>query len=238
MHNSQRGGGALTVITTIFLVAALVAVGILYGIEITQVNKANANIVELQANVTSLEAELTTDRITITSLQTQLTAAKSESTVSQAKVTSLTADLAAANTSLTATQASLTKATSDLTAAKAANTTLSAELTKVKSPRHFNSEEELKNWLAADDTNTNTAYSSLTLIAKAYILEVKAQRDGFLLPAQLYTVQLSDSSIGIAGYNLALVGTKIYSVNPMTDAYTAWDLSFNSALPSYPIPAS
>jgi hypothetical protein len=142
-------------------------------------------------------------------------------------VTSLTSDLTIANGKVATTQASLDKANSDLAAALVTNTTQAATLRTVQYPRHFNSLTELTIFLAQDDTNTNPAYSGVT---KAYVLEIKAQRAGFLLPAQIWW----DSSY-IYSDNIALVGASIYTVNPNTDAVT-YQVAFATAPSSYPIP--
>ena len=210
-----------------------------------KLDKADTQVTTLESNVTSLQGELTAAQANVTSIQAQLDAEKAKSaslqtqlTTSDAKVTSLTADLAAANAKVTSTQVSLDKANADLATAKASNTSLSAELTKVKDPRHFNTLQELTDWLAKDDTNTNSAYASLTNIAKAYVLEVKALRDGYLLPAQLDIVQFQDGSYAVLGSNIALIGPNIYSVAPATDVVSVSSISFNTALPSHPLPLS
>jgi len=235
--------GILIAMSTL-LAAALIIVGGLYGIEVGKRNKANTQITALEAEVASLQTQLAAEQADAASLQNQLTTEKTiadslqtQLTTANGKVSSLTADLATANAKVTSTQASLDKANADLTAAKAANTNLTAELTKVKDPRHFNSVQELTDWLAKDDTNTNSAYSSLTTAARAYVLQVKALRDGYLLPAQLALAQLPDSTYVILGANLAIVGADTYSVNPATDAISLV-ISFATALPSHPLPLS
>jgi len=253
----KTGGNPLMLIVSGVLAVVLIAVGVLYVMEMGKLKKANDNIASLETNVTSLEGQLATEKASVASLQTQLAAekanvatlqtqlatAKSDLTASQAKVTSLTAELATANgkvTTLTAdlatangkvttTQASLDKANLDLAAALVTNTTQAATIKTIQYPRHFNSYAELTNFLAQDDTNTNPAYSGSANI-KAYILEVKALRAGFILPAYItwdtYYIYLN---------NIALVGDSLYKVTPSTDAVT-YQVAFATAPPSYPIP--
>jgi hypothetical protein len=147
-----------------------------------------------------------------------------------AKVTSLTSDLATANTKVASTQASLDKATSDLAAAVLANTSQAAELKKVKDPKHFDTMTELTTWLAKDDTNTNPAYASLSSYSRAFILQVKALRDGYLLPACL-----DWDAAYIYSWNAAVVGGVVVSVNASTDAVTLGP-TFSNPPPSHPLP--
>jgi hypothetical protein len=137
--------------------------------------------------------------------------------------------LTIANGKVATTQASLDKANSDLAAALVTNTTQAATLRTIQYPRHFNSLVELTTFLAQDDTNTNPAYSGATNI-KAYILEIKAQRAGFILPAQFWW----DSSY-IYSDNIALVGASLYEVDPYTDAIS-YGRTFAITPPLYPIP--
>jgi septal ring factor EnvC (AmiA/AmiB activator) len=225
---------------------------------VSNLNKANTQITGLEANMTSLEGQLATEKANVTSLQTQLVAekanvatlqtqlitTKSDLTASQAKVTSLTVDLATANakvTSLisdlatanakvTSTQASLDKANLDLATAVATNATQSATLKKVQDPKHFDTLAELTAWLTKDDTNTNPTYASYSGYSKAFILQVKALRDGYLLPACLDW----DSSF-IYSWNVAVIGGTVYSIDSTTDALTQGP-TFATAPPSHPLP--
>jgi septal ring factor EnvC (AmiA/AmiB activator) len=238
---------------SMLLAVALITLGVFYGMGVGELNKANIRITALEANIASLQDQYTTEKIIADSLQTRLSAANGNITnlqtnmdtanakvtslqtdlaTANAKVTSLTADLATANGKVTTTQASLDKANADLAVAKTTNTSLFAELTKVENPSHFNSVQELAGWLAQDDTNTNPAYSSLTTAAKAYVLQVKALRDGHLLPAQIVP---DSTGTYILGFNLALVSANIYAVDPSTDAINPYPFSFVTALPLYPL---
>jgi hypothetical protein len=168
---------------------------------------------------------LTAEKATAADLQTQLTSAKSDLTASNAKVSSLTSDLATSNakvTSLTSDlaiangkvitiQASLDKANSDLAAANTTIATQNGTLKKVQDPRHFGSLAELQAWVSSDDTNTK--YASYSNIDRAFVLQTKALRDGYLLP-----VNLSYDTQYYYVTNMAVIGNSVYYVYSATDA--------------------
>jgi TolA-binding protein len=229
--------GILISISTL-LAVALIALGVFFGMGVGELNKANTKVTALEADITSLQDQLTTETIIANSLQTQLSVAngniaklQTNLDTANAKITSLQTDLDTANAKVASTQASLDKANADLAVAKTSNTSLTASLTKVENPRHFNSVQELTDWLAKDDTNTNPAYSSLSTAAKAYVLQVKALRSGYLLPAFLV---LDSTGTYILAANLAVVGANIYLVDPSSDATSPY-LSFATALPLQPL---
>ncbi len=233
------------------LVVALIVVGVLYGMEIGKLNKANENIASLEANVASLETQLAAEKANVASLQADLAA-------EQAKVTKLTADLATANdniasleddlsaaesniASLTsdladaeaetaATQASLDEASSDLAAALVANEELGDELTTIKAPRHFNSVSELNAFLAND--NTDTLYASQTPLTRVYVLQVRALREGYILSALTYMT----STTTFSSYCLALIDDTLYAINTYNDTVAPYIAGIISPPPSQPLP--
>jgi len=252
----KTGGSPLMLIISGVLAVALIAVGVLYVMEMGKLKKANDNISSLETNVTSLEGQLATEKASVASLQTQLATekanvatlqtqlntAKSDLTASQAKVTSLTADLAAANASVTnltaslatanakvtSTQTSLDKANADLATAVATNASQTTELKKVKDPRFFDTLAELTAWLAKDDTNTNPVYASYNAVTKAYILQIKALRDGYLIGA--YGGWAASS---VYYDNTTLAGGVLVEIDVLTDLTVvgpAW------TVPSHPLP--
>lgn len=261
---AKSGNKLMVIIISSILVVALVAVGILYVMEVGKLNDAKAKIVDLEGNVASLEgnvaslqAQLTTEKANVTSLQTQLAAEKdnvtkltadlsgaqgqittlqSELDASKARVTTLTTDLATAQSKVTTLEASLSKANADLTKATvdlvtmaATNDSLNAELRKLKDPRHFYSLTELQDWLQRDDTDTNPYLEPLRDSERAYILQIKALRDGYLLPAALdfYSQTLYCK-------NVAIVGGNIYRVDADTDQITLMCITapfFSNPLP-------
>jgi septal ring factor EnvC (AmiA/AmiB activator) len=270
------------------LVVGLIAIGTLYGVGVSNLSKANANIVDLEgnvatlntqlasekanvaslqtqlasekANVSNLQTQLTDEKTKSSNLQTQLTTATNDLNSSKAQVTQLQSDLDAsklqvanlqadlassnanviklqadldkANASVTKLQGDLDKANADLTSAKAMNTSLTAELTKVKDPRHFNSLQELQSWLQNDDTNIK--YAAQPALTRAYILQVEALRDGYLLPVSAYW---TSSTIYFNVYNIALIGDTIYQVSSYNDAIYAYIISIVPPLPPlHPLP--
>ncbi|RJO60970.1 MAG: hypothetical protein C4542_07505 [Dehalococcoidia bacterium] len=231
-----RRNSAWIVLSSI-LAVALIMLGVFYAQGVGKLNDANAHIYNLEtqlaeekATVASLEVQLSAEKATVASLQTQLTAEKANVadlktrlTASEGKVTSLTADLAAANSKVASTQASLAKAYADLAVS-------ASSLKQVQDPRHFNTLAELQTWLAKDDTNTNPAYTASSSYAKAFILQVKALRDGYLLPACL-----DWDATYIYSWNAAVVGGVAVSVNASTDVITTGP-TFGSPPPSHPLP--
>ncbi len=223
-------GNRLLPIASGILAVVVITMSVLYGMESGKLNEANRNI-------SNLEEQLTTEKAHVADLQAQLIAANTKATslttalvAADTKATSLTTDLAAANikatsltTDLTAANTRITTLITDLTAANTRISTLITDLAtanatyrKVASPRHFLSVQELTDWLAKDDTNNNTTYAGLRNSEKAYILQIKALRDGLLLPASLTWLNgvVYNENIAIIG------GTSIgasYSVDVATD---------------------
>jgi peptidoglycan hydrolase CwlO-like protein len=230
VHRASSGAnGFLYGLTAVLLVGSL-ALGVFYKVNSDNLRKADDRVTALETNVTGLEGQLAAETASANALQANLTKAQSDLNTSQSQVTSLTADLTAANAAVTATKASLDKSTSDLAAAVSTNTSQAASLKKVQDPRHFDTLAELTAWLANDDTNTNPAYASLSSYSKAFILQVKALRDGYLLPACLDW----DANY-IYTWNVALVGGTIYSIDPSTDVLTKGP-AFSNPPPSHPLP--
>jgi predicted nucleic acid-binding Zn-ribbon protein len=223
----------------------------------TQLTTEKANVASLQtqltaaqANVTKLTSDLSASQASLTAAQGQIKTIQASLDTATASVTKLTSDLATANAKVTTTQASLDKATADLTKATSDLATANASLTKanadlaamttnynnvnvnykkVADPRHFLTVQELTDWLARDDTNTNLAYINLRSSEKCYILQIKASRDGLLLPA---TIEYASN--GVYYGNVAIVGGAIYFVDVATDAITLEGTT--AAYASHPLP--
>ncbi len=196
----------------------------------TQLAAEKANVADLQTQLTAANGQITSLKADLSASQAKVTSLTSDLATANTKVTSLTADLATANAKVTSTQASLDKANLDLATAVATNATQSATLKKVQDPKHFDTLAELTAWLTKDDTNTNPAYASYSGYSKAFILQVKALRDGYLLPACLDW----DSSY-IYSWNVAVVGGTVYSIDSTTDVLTKGP-TFSSPPPSHPLP--
>lgn len=187
------------------------------------ISSANASLAaiqgrlsEAQASVTALQRQLETERADASALQVELEA-------SIVKVAALEMELESIHALLDDNQGDiateikrlgdeLADANADLIKLRAESAAVLAELTKIKNPQHFGSLEDLKAWLERDDTNTNPDYALLSLADKAFILQVKALRDGYLLPA---AIDADDDSI--YSWNIAIIGSSIYVVSADTD---------------------
>ena len=190
----------------------------------TQLATAQSDLTASQAKVTSLTSDLATANAKVNSLTTDLSTAN-------ANVTSLTASLATANAKVTTTQASLDKANSDLAAAVVTNTTQAASLKKVQDPTLFSTIAELTAWLAQDDTNTNPAYAALSGPTKAYILQIKALRAGYLISAFLDW----DSTYYYFGATTMVGGTIVF-ISVTTDTITTSPFTVPNAPTGHPLP--
>jgi len=194
--------------------------------EEAKVASLNTQLATEKNRAEKLEADLAASKNSLTAAQGQITTLEAELSASKIRVSALEAEIAEADARIASLQASLTKANSDLAAAQAANTTLTNNLNAIRSPRHFNSLQELTQWLAADDTNTNPAYSSLRGLEKAYVLQVKAARDGYIISAYADW----DSQYIYYG-NTAVAGGVLYAIDPMTDAVVAGPFFLTSLRP-------
>ena len=101
---------------------------------------------------------------------------------------------------------------------------LEDQVSALRSPRHFKTITELTDWLAQDDTDT--AYLGKSFDELAFILQVRALRDGYLLPAFATT--------GGFGFNVAAIGNILYSIDPVDDD-TGWAMNIDPLL-LYPLP--
>ncbi|MCL0090660.1 hypothetical protein M1O13_01480 [Dehalococcoidia bacterium] len=226
------------------LAVGIIASGYFLWQQISKLGEAESEIVALEGNVSTLEGKVSTletdlaeSEAKVSSLEADLEAADSSiirlegnvstlegkvSTLetdlaeSEAKVSSLEADLEAANAKIEDLQA-------DLSTQRNINLALSEELKTVTYPRHFESLAELVDWLQEDDTDTK--YEDKSGAQKAYILQVRALRDGYLLPAMVYEDGL--------GANLAVIEDELWLVNPVDDHFEfGW---YIEPLPSHPL---
>ena len=102
-----------------------------------------------------------------------------------------------------------------------------AEINKVEAPRHFNSLDELNAWL--QKAAVDTKYAALRPIERAYILQVLALRDGYLLPAGFDV-----SGTTFYSFNTAYIDGTIYMVSPSTNVVSNFNAD-GSALVVSPI---
>lgn len=208
-------------------VIAVLAVGLIVGgyFLLQQNNKltddlkeADAEIVALEGDVSTLEGDVSTLEGDVSTLEGTVSTLQTDLTGSEAEVSTLEADLETADAKAENLQASLSTQ-------QTINSSLSDELKKIQGPRHFSSLSELVDWLQEDATDTEYAGQSIAKLA--YILQVRALRDGYLLPALIYTS-------GDDGGNLAAIGDEYWGVNPDDDDTSfLWDIE---PLPSHPLP--
>ena len=155
--------------------------------------------------------------------QKELQSVKAELTTAQAKNSELTSSLSKVQAELTGQQG--TKA--DVKMQQELNQALSEELNRMKSPRHFLSVVELTNWLHEDDTDYLYAYERW--INMSLILQIRAQMDGFLLPAAIYS-----DGYDIYVENTAVIGDEVYTVYADDDSIIFVD--YITPVPSRPLP--
>jgi len=105
-------------------------------------------------------------------------------TTLEGEVSSLETELADSEAKVSSLQSDLKKAEDDIETQQTINSALSEELKTVKDPRHFASLTELADWLQRDDTDTEYSVEDWTNMC--LVLQVKALRDGYLLPAYAY----------------------------------------------------
>ena len=214
------------------LAIAIVVVGYLYLQQTSKLGEAESEIVALEGDVSTLEGNVSTLEGNVSTLETDL--ADSEATVStlegnvstlethlaesEATVSTLEADLGTANSRISGLQA-------DVSTQQTINSSLSAELKKVNDSRHFASITELTDWLDQDDTDTKYAGKSGAQLA--FILQVRALRNGYLLSALVF-------EDGEGGANLAVIEDEYWMINPEDDdTEFGW---YMDPLPSHPLP--
>jgi septal ring factor EnvC (AmiA/AmiB activator) len=221
------------------LLVALVATGFLYFGKSSDLKTANTEIATQKTTIEGLNTDLAASKAETADFKGKLAASEANVVTLNGNITNLTgqntkltSDLTAANTLLSAaqtelssTKSSLSSAQSALSTAQSTNSTLTANLKKVTDPRHFASVTELKDWLQKDDTNTK--YPTLDVVQKAYILQIRALRDGFLLPVSLYY-----DSYGDWVANRAIIDGVVYSVIASTDNIYIYDTC--TIQPSHP----
>ncbi len=184
------------------LAIGVIGVGYLYWQQTNKLGEAESEIVALEGNVSTLEGNVSTLEVNLTE--------------SEVTVTTLEADLETANSRINSLQA-------DVSTQQTINLTLTSELKMVKDPRHFNSIQELTDWLHEDDTDTRFADESNA--QKACILQVRALRDGYLL---------STFIVDEEGACFAVIEDEYWAINPEDD-----DTEFGyymQPLPSHPLP--
>ena len=215
------------IVVVILLVGSTGYLVFAYTSTSSDLKDANATIYDYVAEVAGLErdvASLTDDLDTVTQERDTL---QTEKTTLEGEKASLETELDDANSQISSLQSSLSSKTSELNSEKARTTSLQGELNTVMYPRHFNSVQELADWLQQDDTDTQ--YADKRPAVWSYILQVRALQDGYLLPVSVYVE-------GQSTYwsNCAVIGGEIYWVYADDDSFY-W-FAYVSPIPTYPIP--
>ena len=176
----------------------------------SQVVILEGEVFSLEGNVLNLETRLTESTIEISTLEGTISTLQTEKDGAEARGLTLQTELTKANDDITEAIADLAEAQESITARQAIISKLSDELNFVKDPRNFKSLEELEEWLAEDDTDSNLRYDEIPTTEIAFILQIKALRSGYLLPAWFEDIDM-DGTLDYVG-NLAYIGTEIYYV--------------------------
>jgi len=209
----------------ISVIAVLVVVIIAGGLVlIQQKNALEDDLTAANTRITGLEGNIVTLNGNISDLESKLLASKAEATSLQGKLTDSEATVKTLQTDLASANSRVKSLESDVSAQRNINSSLTAELKKIKDPRHFATLAELTDWLAKDDTNTK--YANVSDWQGCFILQVRALRDGYLLPVNAF----ADQSAG----NLAVIGDLLYQIRWQDDHSVR---SFTmQPLPSRPLP--
>ncbi len=209
------------------LAVAVIGGGYFLWQQTSKLGDAESEIVSLEGDVTTLEGDVSTLEGNVSTLEGNVatlegnvSTLETDLAESEAAVTTLETDLESVNSQIGNLQ-------SDVSTQRTINSSLSAELKKVQYPRHFQSIQELTDWLYEDDTDT--VYANEEWDNLCYILQVRALRDGFLLPVAVY-----EEGPTLYMVNSALIGDSAYYVWA-SDDYTEWQ-SYIQPVPSYPLP--
>lgn len=201
------------------LAVGVIVVGYLFLQETNKLREAQSEIVVLERNVATLEGDVATLEGNVTTLEGNI------STL-EGNVTTLETDLAESEAIVSTLEADLENAQNALRAQQNINLALSEELKTVTYPRHFASVAELVDWLHKDDTDIKFAGERYCL--QAFILQVRALRDGYLLPASLW---VENGILWVR--SVAVIGDSVYGVWAGDDS-VGW-LAYIAPLPSHPL---
>ena len=242
--SSDKGGAIMKkrwfLIGAIFLLLPWLLLGC--GVAQGKYDDVLAQLRTSQQELQSVKAELASAQAEVSEMNAKLEAMKTAPEPKQPDVEAISNELESTKTELEIAKTSLAesiknnsslktdlqKANEDINTQLKANSTLSEELKRVKYPRHFESLQELKEWVQKDDTDT--LYPDASDIELAYILQARAAGDGYILPAYL---QFMGGNVRIL-YNIAIIGEQIYNVRAKDDLIAPY-LFAQLRLPLYPV---
>lgn len=211
----------VAIIIIVVLVVVILGGGYYLWQQTDKLTEARAQVASLEGDVSSLRGDVSSLRRDLAASQAEVSSLQGKLTASEATVTSLRTDLSTANATIKSLDA-------DLFSQRTTNSSLSAELKKVQDPKHFATVAELIAWITKDDTNTK--YASESQWQKTFILQVRALRDGYLLPVIPMIAQ--DGSTNPR--NMAVIGDWLWVVNASDDSMV--QRSTVQPLPSHPLP--
>ena len=226
----------------IVLVLAVIAVGYLYLQQTNKLEEAESeivalegnvatlegNVATLEGNVASLEGNVSTLEGNVATLEGEVSSLETELADSEAKVSSLSTELSSSKSKVSSLQSDLKKAKDDIETQQTINSALSGELKNIQYPRYFKSSQELADWLREDDTDTEYGDEDVPFIC--FILQIRALRDGYLLPAFV-----NPEGEDLYFSNWTVIGDEIYAVAAWDDSSTYVGYLYKP-LPSYPLP--
>ena len=216
----------VSIILGVVLAITLIAGGLVISQQIQQKNALTSDLTAANTKITGLEGDIVGLKGNVSDLEGKLTASQGEVSSLTGKLTDSETKAAGLQKDLDSAKSSISSLQSDVSAQRTINSSLTADLKKVRSPRHFSSLQELTDWITKDDTNTKYASERPSQIG--FILQVRALRDGYLLPVALY---VEGTTIWVG--NRAVIGDGLYAVSPSSDSITK--ISTTQPLPSQPL---
>lgn len=217
------------------LVAGMILVsGCVAGQQTDELKDALAEIVALEAQAATLRDNISTLEGNISTLEGNISEFQGDVSTLEAELVAAAASVASLQTDLQTADAEIAKLRGDIETQQNLNLALSEELDKIKAPRHFESPSQLMAWLQQDDTDTK--YAAEDWANLPYILQLRALKDGYLLPATPYvqngTLYLKNSAYVAGSTEYA---SSIWYVYADTDEIVF--LHFVQSLPSTPLPS-
>ena len=213
----EKGGNPFKIVSIVLgvlVVAAVVVIGILAS----QNSNTKAELTEVEQQLSGLQSELSGVRSTLSSTQSKLTAAETKSTTLQADLTAATARIETMSKDVSSKQSTI-----DAQA---------AQIKKMMYPHNFSTVDELTGWLQKNNPVTwdPLALTAVQRVQMTFALQIKAARDGYLMPAVLPMFGNLDWMT-----NRTVVGDIIYEVRAW-DSFAQIGGRVTPAVPSYPIP--
>lgn len=209
----------------------LCVVLVLYIMNLSSLNSAQEEITDKDNTISSLEAEINGLKADLSNSEAEAEELKTELATSEAECASLTGEVSDLTAQTVSLGSQLSSTQSSLSAAQTLNSGLTQDLKTVTDPRHFGSVSELSDWLQQD--NTDEEYEDLrgsNYLQMSYILQVRALRDGYILPA--YVIPLTSTAVWIS--NIACIGDTLYLVEAGDDSVDEYFV--HTAVPSHPEP--